>query len=266
MTIDDAVAVGQRRFGDLEVVVAPDGAALGRLAAYEATRVLRAAISARGEARVIVATGNSQLAFFRALREGHDVDWSRVRVFHMDEYVGIAADHPASFRAFLRRELIGPLRIGHFHPIDPDPSDPGRTIAGYGSLLARHPADLTCMGIGENGHLAFNDPPVADFDDPATLKVVALDERSRMQQVGEGHFPDLAAVPTTAITLTIPALLAPPRALVIVPEARKAAAVARALTGEISTACPASILRRAGHATLYLDVESAALIGDAGGP
>jgi len=262
-TRPSSVEVG--RYGELEVVVAPDGATLGQVAAAEAVAILRAAIAARGEARVIVATGNSQLGFFHALRLHHDVAWSRVRVFHMDEYIGIDETHPASFRAFLRRELIEPLGILHFHPIDPVEADPAATIERYAQLLARYPIDLTCMGIGENGHLAFNDPPVADFDDPAALKVVALDERSRAQQVGEGHFPTLDAVPTHAITLTIPTLLRPPRALVIVPEARKAAAVARALTGDVTTECPASILRRASHATLFLDVDSASLLADAHG-
>ena len=133
-------------------------------------------------------------------------------------------------------------------------------IAGYARLLADHPLDLTCLGIGENGHLAFNDPPVADFDDPLDVKEVELDAACRQQQVGEGHFPSVDDVPRTAITLTIPALLRAVHVLAIVPEKRKATAVHAALTGPVTTACPASILRRTPHATLFLDAESASLL------
>jgi glucosamine-6-phosphate deaminase len=238
-------------------VIATDAEELGRLAAAEAIAVLQRAIAERGEARVIVATGNSQLTFFQALREARGLDWSRVRLFHMDEYVGIDERHPASFRAFLRREVVEPLGVRHAHFIEPDVLGIEGAMAAYADLLSTYPVDLTCMGIGENGHLAFNDPPFADFHDPEVIKEVQLDDRSIQQQVGEGHFPNIDAVPRTALTLTIPTLLKPPRVLVIVPEQRKADAVARALHGAISNDCPASCLRTAEHATLYLDDESA---------
>jgi len=242
---------------ELDVRVYRTEQELGRAAAEEAAGILRDAIDRRGEARVIVATGNSQLAFFEALRAVQGVDWSKVRAFHMDEYIGIDERHPASFRAFLRREIVDPLGVGAFHLIDVDDADPGAGIEAYDEALRRYPPDLCCMGIGENGHLAFNDPPFADFDDDAVAKVVELDDVSRRQQVGEGHFPDLASVPTHAVTLTIPTLIAPPRVLVIVPERRKAEAVAAALEGPVHDAVPASVLRRVPQATLFLEPESA---------
>ncbi|MDZ7799714.1 MAG: glucosamine-6-phosphate deaminase [Trueperaceae bacterium] len=247
------------QYEDLHVEIHDAPEALGRAASEAARETLADAIRDRGQARVVLATGNSQLPFFTALRQnGAKVDWSRVETFHMDEYLGLDEDHPASFRRFLRREVIEPLGIGTFHGIDGDPERAEDTIAAYEALLARAPIDLCCMGVGENGHLAFNDPPYADFADPEVAKVVRLDETSRSQQVGEGHFADLDAVPTHAITLTVPTLLRAARLLVIAPERRKAAAVRTALEGPIDPACPASVLRRAPHATLYLDRDSAA--------
>ena len=178
----------------------------------------------------------------------------------MDEYVGMSADHPASFRRYLRERVDERVHPKVFHYIDGDGPDPEAECRRYAALLAEHPLDLVCLGIGENGHLAFNDPPVADFDDPVDVKVVALDHACRRQQVGEGHFVSLADVPTHAITVTIPALLRAGAVLAIVPEKRKAGPVADALTGPISTACPASVLRGAPQARLYLDRESASLL------
>jgi glucosamine-6-phosphate deaminase len=251
------ITADTRDYGALRVEIHPDARAMGEAAAAAAADTLRAAIAAHGAARVVLATGNSQLPLFAALRRASGVDWKRVEAFHMDEYVGIDEDHPASFRRFLREHVIEPLGIGRFHGIDGAPERAQRTMAEYEAALRSGPIDLCCMGIGENGHLAFNDPPFARFDDDRSLRVVSLDEVSRRQQVGEGHFPTLAAVPERAITLTIPALLRAERVLVVVPEARKAAAVQRALEGPIETDCPASILRTAKHATLYLDRDSA---------
>jgi glucosamine-6-phosphate deaminase len=206
----------------------------------------------------MVATGNSQLAFLDVLT-GLDVDWSTVTVFHMDEYVGVGEEHSASFARYIRQRVVDKVNPAAAYLID-GTNDVAAEIARYTDLLAAHPLDLTCLGIGENGHLAFNDPPVADFDDPVTAKEVELDAACRQQQVGEGHFPDVDAVPRTAITLTIPALLSARRVLAIVPEQRKAEAVRAALTGPIDTSCPASILRRTPHATLFLDADSASLL------
>jgi len=246
-----------RRFGELRVEIHDDAAAAGRAAAATAAAALRDAIARAGRARAIFATGTSQLAFFAALREVGDVAWGKVEAFHMDEYLGLDEAHPASFRGFLRRELVAPLGIGRFHGIDGDSGRADATIAAYAARLREAPIDLCCMGIGENGHLAFNDPPFARFDDPEPARVVRLDETSRLQQVGEGHFDELAAVPTHAITLTIPTLLDAGRLNVVAPEERKAQAVRAALEGPVDHGCPASVLRRAPHATAYLDRASA---------
>lgn len=248
--------VTHRTFGDLRVEIHPDEGALGAAAARDAAAAIRAAVAARGEARVILATGNSQLAFLEALAATPDLPWAQVELFHMDEYVGLDGDHPASFRRFLRERIVGLVGPRAFHEIRGDvPAAP--EAARYAALLAEKPVDLTCMGIGENGHLAFNDPPDARFDDPAGARIVRLDEASRRQQVGEGHFPSLDDVPTHAISLTIPTLLGAERVQAVVPEARKAEAVRRSLLGPVDEACPASILQRTPHAVLYLEPASA---------
>jgi glucosamine-6-phosphate deaminase len=227
-------------------------------AANEAVESIAKAQAERGHANVMLATGNSQLAFLDELT-GLDIDWSSVTVLHMDEYVGVGEDHPASFARYIRQRVVDKVRPAEAFLID-GTNDTDAEIARYIQVLADHPLDLTCLGIGENGHLAFNDPPVADFDDPVDVKEVELDAACRQQQVGEGHFPNIDAVPRAAITLTIPALLRAHRVLAIVPERRKAEAVRAALTGPITTTCPASILRRNAHATVFLDAESASLL------
>jgi glucosamine-6-phosphate deaminase len=178
----------------------------------------------------------------------------------MDEYAGMTDRHPASFRRFLHEKIIDAVHPAAFHGVIGDAPDLQAECARYASLLWANPTDLCCLGIGENGHLAFNDPPYADFDDPAWVKPVRLDEKSRYQQVGEGHFAGLADVPTHALTLTIPALRAASSMLCIVPEARKAPAVRAALTGPLTETCPASILRQTPHCTLYLDPQSASML------
>jgi glucosamine-6-phosphate deaminase len=245
-------------YGSLRTSVYASNGAMGEAAADDAQNIIVSAIKARGHANIILATGNSQLTFLHALRGLPGIDWQKVNVFHMDEYVGIDPQHLASFPLFLRQHILDIVRPGKFYPVPGQSSDIEAACREYEALLKAHPADLCAMGIGENGHIAFNDPPYADFDDPVWVKVVKLDERSRRQQVGEGHFPNLAAVPTHAITLTIPALLSAKRILCIVPEARKAEAVEKSLLGPITEDCPASILRQTGHAQLFLDQESAA--------
>jgi glucosamine-6-phosphate deaminase len=242
----------------LRVRVFPDAGALATGAAADAAHLVRTAISDRAVAHVMFATGNSQLAFLDALVHEPDVDWPRVIGFHMDEYIGIAADHPASFRRFLRERLVERVPIGAFHEIEGDAPDPGAECQAYAALLRDHPLDLCCLGIGENGHLAFNDPHVADFDDRLDVKLVDLDDACRRQQVGEGHFLDVGAVPPRAITVTIPALVRAEAVVAVVPESRKREPVRRALEGPVEAACPASILRHYANATLYLDAHSAA--------
>ncbi len=244
------------------VQVHADVSAMARAAADEALAVMRAAVDARGVAHAMFATGNSQLAFVRTLIEETDgVPWSETVVFHMDEYVGVGPDHPAGFQRWIRERIVDPAHPKAAHYVQ-GLGDPEEECRRYAGLLRDEPLDLCCLGIGENGHLAFNDPPVADFEDPLDVKVVELDTACRMQQVNEGHFPGLADVPAHAITVTIPALLRAGRVLAIVPEARKAEPVRAALTGPVATSCPASALRTISHATIHLDPESARLLAD----
>ncbi len=250
------------RVDDLEVRVFESAREMGIAAAADAAAAIRSAIDQRNRANVMFASGNSQLPFLDALVARTDIEWSRVTGFHMDEYVGMHDQHPASFARYMRERIVDLVGPKHFHYVD-GTNQPAAECTRYTRLLRDHPLDLCCLGIGENGHLAFNDPPFADFDDPVDVKEVELDDASRRQQVGEGHFPTLDDVPRTALTVTIPALLRAGRVLAIVPEARKAAAVEAALTGPVSTACPASTLRRTAHATLYLDRESAAHVSNA---
>lgn len=256
------------RVEELPVSVYPSNEAAGQAAAMEAAAFIQETIRERGRANLILATGNSQLTFLQTLREVPGIDWSKTNIFHMDEYINLAPGHSASFPVFLHRHFLDYLKpaAGAFFPVPGDRAEPGPTPQSlkvckeYEDLLKAYPADLCALGIGENGHLAFNDPPFADFNDPVWVKVIKLDEVSRQQQTGEGHFPDLASVPTHAISLTIPALLAARKVLAIVPEGRKAPAVQRALQGPVEESCPASILRRTAHAHLFLDRDSAAWV------
>jgi len=229
-------------------------------AALQAQRCLLDALQKNGRAAVILATGNSQLQFLDALIALGGVDWSRVILFHMDEYLGIDDQHRASFRRYMRERVESRVKPKAFHYLAGDALLPLAECERYAQLLMAQPIDLCCLGIGENGHVAFNDPPVADFADPHRVKLVKLDEACRLQQVGEGHFATLEAVPQYAFTLTIPMLCSAQRMLCIVPERRKAQAVLDALNGPVSTQCPASILRTKDHCTLFLDADSASLL------
>jgi glucosamine-6-phosphate deaminase len=250
----------RRTYGELEVLVHDDGATLGRAAADAAAEVIGSAVAARGVASVMFATGNSQLEFTESLvSHTEGVPWEAVVEFHMDEYVGIAPDHPASFQRWIRERIADRTRPRAAHYLDGLAEPPGECDR-YARLLYAHPLDLCCLGIGENGHLAFNDPGVADFDDPLDVKVVTLDADCRAQQVHEGHFPNVDAVPAEAMTVTVPALLRARRVLAIVPEDRKAVPVRAALEGPIDASLPASALRDTPHATLYLDRSSASLL------
>lgn len=254
--------VGEFSIDQLSVSVYQNREALGQAAASSAQSCLQAAIRDRGAAYIILATGNSQLDFLHTLRELPDIDWPKVTVFHMDEYLGIDASHPASFPLFLQQHFLKFIDVGAFHPVPNKPADIVQACRDYETLLREHPVDLVAMGFGENGHLAFNDPPFADFDDPVWVKVVELDDASRRQQVGEGHFATIADVPEQAITLTIPALLAPRSILCIVPESRKAAAVSACLNQPVSNQRPGSVLRTVNNARLYLEPDSAASLSN----
>jgi glucosamine-6-phosphate deaminase len=241
----------------LAVQVFPTLDELALAAAHEAHACLTQAIREHGQAAAILASAASQVRFLEVLASLPNLDWSRVTLFHMDEYLGIADTHPASFRRFLREQVVERVHPRAAHYLAGDAVLPLDECGRYTQLLRAQPIALCCLGIGENGHIAFNDPPVADFHDPHTVKLVKLDEACRRQQVGEGAFPALEAVPQYAFTLTVPALCAAQRMVCVVPERRKAQAVRDALRGPISPACPASFLRTQHHCTLYLDADSA---------
>ncbi|GBL43609.1 glucosamine-6-phosphate deaminase [Verrucomicrobiota bacterium] len=248
--------------GRLAVVIHPDRAALGQAAADAVAAHLRERLATQGAARVIFACAPSQDEFLAALVAASrsaelGFDWAGVTAFHMDDYVGFEADHPRSFRRYLRTHLLDHVAVGAFHPL-PAELPPAVACARYAALLAAAPIDLICLGIGENGHLAFNDPPVADFDDPVLVKVVGLDDACRRQQVNDGCFPVLAEVPTHALTLTLPVFRDARRLSVHVPGPRKAAAVRATLREPRSTACPATLLRDHPAAILHVDEAAAA--------
>jgi glucosamine-6-phosphate deaminase len=246
------------KFDDLQVSIYRSNQEMGLVAAHLASEAITQALYEKSVANVILAAANSQLTFLEGLRAVTVIDWSKVNFFHMDEYIGLEPGHSASFSQFLRRNLMDYIHPRAFFTIPSQGKDLDAICKDYEQLLHSYPADVCAMGIGENGHVAFNDPPYADFDDPVWVKSVQIDDVSRMQQVNEGHFPGMDQVPKHAITLTIPALLAAKKILVMVPESRKADAVYRSLFGPIVPSCPASILRKAPHARLFLDQDSAA--------
>jgi glucosamine-6-phosphate deaminase len=247
----------------LRVRVFADRSQLGRGAAADIAEAIALRQREAGIARVVFAAAPSQDEFLAALVADPAIDWSRVVGFHMDEYLGIDPDHPASFRRYLNEHLF---RLAEIPPdrlrlIPGERTEhPLRTCLEYEEALRAEPPDIVCAGIGENGHLAFNDPPVADFLDPVRVKVVRLDRLCREQQVHDGCFEGLDQVPTHAYTLTVPALLSAPVMSVVVPGPRKADAVLNTLRGPIQESCPASALRRHSGAVLYLDRESARLV------
>ncbi|HEV2123694.1 MAG TPA: glucosamine-6-phosphate deaminase, partial [Chloroflexota bacterium] len=220
----------------------------------------RRVIGQKGTANAVFASAPSQEEFLQGLAAATGIDWSRVRAFHLDEYVGLDPHAPQAFGQFLRDHLFDRVKPGEVHYIDGMAADPRQEIERYTGLLRAHALDLSCIGIGENGHIAFNEPHVADFDDPALIKPVDLDETSRNQQVHDGCFARLDEVPTLALTLTVPAIVSAPRVLCMVPGPTKARAVQATLRGPITTDCPASILQQHPNATLYLDEQSASLL------
>jgi glucosamine-6-phosphate deaminase len=217
-------------------------------------------IAERGAATAILATGNSQIQFLDELIKLGGIEWSKVTLFHMDEYLGIDANHKASFGRYMRERVESRVKPKVFHYLNGNADQPLNECSRYADLLQAQEIDLCCMGIGENGHLAFNDPHVAEFDDPWAVKLVSLDLKCRQQQVTEGHFPNVDEMPRFAYTLTIPTLCAVRKVVCIAPEKRKAQAVHNALREAVSTSCPASYLRTQRQAALLLDTDSAALL------
>jgi glucosamine-6-phosphate deaminase len=243
----------------LRVTVADSNDELGVAAAEAFASVVRTALETRDEIAVILATGNSQLSFARALRDRDDIEWSKISILHMDEYLGMSEDHPASFRLWMNENIVQPFSPKAFYGVQGDAASTEEELQRYSDLIRDLKPVATVMGIGENGHLAFNDPP-ADFDTTELIHVVELDDACRLQQVGEGHFASLEETPRQALSLTVHALLQPETVLVLTPEQRKANAVKAALEGPVTPMCPASILKTQPQAHLYLDRDSASLL------
>ena len=231
---------------------------LGQAAAEQAANAIRQALAAKGHARIIAATGASQFEFLEALTQAPDIDWTKVEMFHLDEYVGMSIAHPASFRKYLLERFIQPTGLTNYHLLDGE-ADLHEVCANANAAIAAAPIDVAFVGIGENGHLAFNDPP-ADFAIETPYIIVNLDEACRRQQFGEGWFPTLDDVPQQAISMSIQQILTAREIVCVVPDARKAQAVKLCLEGEISPLAPASILRTHLNVTVYLDQDSAALL------
>ena len=247
----------------LRVAVYEDRAATGRAASFDVAAAITSRQKSVGRVNVVFAAAPSQDEFLAGLVSYQGIDWSRVHAYHMDEYMGVSGDHPTSFRRYLGEHLFGFVGLGpdQLHLIPGEQiARPLRTCLDYEDVLRAQPTDVVCAGIGENGHLAFNDPPAADFLDPVLVKVVRLDQSCREQQVNDGCYGSIDDVPTHAYTLTMPALLSAPVVSVVVPGPRKAQAVLATLRGPIHESCPASALRRHVGARLYLDRESARLV------
>ena len=242
----------------LSVRVYAEAADLCADAVRETQARLSGAIESEGSAAAILATGNTQIDFLKLLAEQGGVDWSKVTLFHMDEYLGIDGGHPASFPRYMKERVEALLNPKVFHYLQGDADEPVRECERYEALLRAQSIDLCMLGLGENGHLAFNDPHVANFEDERAVKIVSLDETCRLQQVKQGHFPDIQNMPQYALTITIPTLLSAEKVLCMALDERKQRPVERLLQGPIGHDCPATALRGCENATLLLDAKAAA--------
>ena len=238
-----------------------DKSSLGEAAAEQASTAIRRAIRDQGRARVIAATAASQLEFLNALTKAPDIDWQKVELFHLDEYIGLPITHPGSFRKMLLEQLVQKTGVKKYHLLDGD-GDAPEVVRRASAALASAPVDIAFLGIGENGHIAFNDPP-ANFETNEPYLIVNLDEACRRQQVGEAWFADISQVPKQAISMSVRQIMKTKEILAVVPDTRKAQAIKACFEGEISPMAPASILRRHPNATIYLDKNSAALLSTA---
>ena len=247
----------------MKVDIAKDVEEMAKRAAAYAAEGIKDAIAQRGEARIIVATGASQFGFLKALTAAPGIDWSRVTGFHLDEYAGLSVSHRASFRNYLRQRFVGavPVPLRGFNEVNGEASDLAAECQRLKMLINEKPIDVACVGIGENGHLAFNDPP-ADFETDEAYLVVNLDEVCRFQQVGEGWFATLEDVPTRALSMSVPQIMKSRRIVCTVPDERKAIAVRNAVKGPVTNLCPASVLQRHPDCTLFLDPPAAAFVSD----
>jgi glucosamine-6-phosphate deaminase len=244
----------------LNVICASDRNELGKISARHVSDVIINLLEIKDELRIIFAAAPSQNEFLKELTAYSKIDWSRITAFHMDEYIGLPKDSTQLFSKYLEQNIFSKVNFKKVNIINPQVSNIEIECERYEKLLKEQPIDIVCMGIGENGHIAFNDPPVADFNDEKFVKVVELDKPCKEQQVNDGCFNNINEVPSNAITLTVPALMSGNLLAVIVPGKRKAEAVKNTLRGEISTKCPASILRTHPGAYLYIDKESAGML------
>jgi glucosamine-6-phosphate deaminase len=243
----------------MNIKIFKDKSSLGKAAADQAAAAIRRAILERGGARIIAATAASQQEFLGALTGAPGIDWRQVEVFHLDEYVGLPINHPGSFRKMLLEQLISKTGIVKYHLLDGD-GDVAAVVARASAALASAPVDIAFLGIGENGHLAFNDPP-ADFNTEEPFLIVNLDEACRRQQVGEAWFSNISQVPQQAISMSVRQIMKAKEVLAVAPDSRKAPAIQLCFEGDIGPMAPASILRNHPNATVYLDTNSAALLG-----
>ena len=255
--------VGKLKANKMNVAVFDSKLELAQAAAETASRIIRQAIAERGQAYLIAATGTSQFEFLDALTSQQDIDWAQTTFFHLDEYVGVPAGHRASFRRYLKERIVDRVRPGTFHFVNGDNPDPVAECERLGVLISQQTIDAAFVGIGENGHLAFNDPP-ADFETREPYLVVELDPTCRRQQVGEGWFESVDDVPRQAISMSIQQIIKARNVLCVVPDQRKAQAVRDTLELEVSPLHPASILQQHPHTTIYLDTESAKLLKSRG--
>jgi len=239
-----------------------DKTSLGQAAAEQAAEAIRRALRDRGHARIIAATAASQAEFLNALTKTPDIDWASVEAFHLDEYIGLPITHPGSFRGMLMEQLIRKTGIRKYHLLDGDGANPSEVVRAVSRELSSRPIDVAFLGIGENGHIAFNDPP-ADFSTEEPYIIVTLDEACRRQQVGEAWFRDISDVPERAISMSVRQILKAKEILAVVPDRRKAPAIKACFESEISPMVPASILRTHPNATVYLDNDSASLLSPA---
>lgn len=244
----------------LQVKIFENRTAMGEAAAKDIKARIAALLAEKEEINMIFAAAPSQNDVLKSLVEDASIEWNRINAYHMDEYIGLDKDAPQGFGNFLKEHIFGLVPFKSVHYIDITTTDPEKEAERYGALLQQNPTDIVVMGIGENGHIAFNDPPVADFKDTKWVKPVALDPVCRQQQVNDGCFAQLADVPTHAMTLTVPTLVRAPYLFCIVPAPTKANAVRETLTGSIDEHCPASILRLQENAVLYLDDQSSKLL------
>lgn len=243
----------------LKVAIYDEPISMGKASADFVEEKLTEAIEHNGAANLILATGASQFSFLEALKK-REIDWQHITVFHLDEYKGISDQHPASFRKYLRERILDVVVPKKIYFLNGDVEDLEEEMETYSAALRALPIDVACIGIGENGHIAFNDPHVADFNDQKLVKLVTLDDACRNQQLGEGWFPTFEDVPKQALTLTITAIMQCKAISCVVPDSRKAKAVYNTIYGKISTNCPASILRTHTNAKLFLDNGSASMI------